>query len=272
MLELQNRGQPIASIFVPTVAISLAAVSLALTFSRLGTQHGYTLFSVYFLLVLAWVVPRLYGYLAFKRLRAQPVDAGSHPELHALLRQLARRAHLQPPRLLIVESDIPNAFAICRNSHDSAVALTRGLLRRLDLHELAGVLGHELAHLKQDRKLSGAATATITGCAMLASNLVRFALIQSAGRNSLTFRLVTRPLAVIAATLHQLTAPRSREFTADALGASICENPLWLASALRKLAVAEPHASAAKYGALCTHPTVGERIRRLEAMAYRAYC
>ena len=222
------------------------------------------------LLIGLWLLQRFSAAVVLRLFRARPLEEAAHPELHRLSRRLARRAGLRPPRLFLVESGTANAFATGRDGRDAAVALTRGLLRLLDEQELAGVLAHELAHLRQRREAGPFSTAALSGSAALLAGVVRSALVFSAGRRGAAYALVTTPLAAIAAALGRRSARSSREFAADAMGARICGNPRWLANALRKIRAAENPAGAVP-GLLSSHPAVAERIHRLEALAYGAY-
>lgn len=221
-------------------------------------------------LLLVWLLRRFSGAIVLRLFRARPVDATAHPDLHRLSQDLARHAGLHPPRLFLVESAVPNAFATGRDGRDASVALTRGLLRLLDEQELAGVLAHELAHLRQRKEAGLFSAASVTGGTALLAGVVRSALVFSAGRRGAAFALVTTPLAACAATLGRRAACSSREFAADVMGARICGNPRWLANALRKIRAVE-HPSQGAAGLLSSHPAVAERIHRLEAMAYGAY-
>lgn len=222
------------------------------------------------LLLFAWLLRRFSGAIVLRLFRARPASAAGHPDLHRLTRQLARRAGLRTPRLFVVESEEPNAFATGRDGRNGAVAVTRGLLQLLDEQELAGVLAHELAHLQQRKEAGPFSTAAVIGGTALLAGLVRSALVFSAGRRGAAFALTKAPLAAVAASLGQRAACGSREFAADVKGARICGNPRWLANALRKIRAAE-HRSSTAPSLLSSHPAVAERIHRLEALAYGAY-
>ncbi len=230
--------------------------------------------------------------------RARPVGPAEAPVLYQTVRDLTRRAGLPMPRVYLVQSDAPNAFATGRNPAHAAVAATTGLLRLLDREELAGVLAHELAHVKHRDTLTGAIAATIAGAIAMLANMMQWALIFGLGRGDdrdegggILGALVMMIVAPLAASLIQMAISRSREFAADAEGARIAGNPLWLASALRKLEAmnrhvimpeAESHPAAAHLFIVnplkgrdiarlfSTHPPTEERIRRLEAMAIQA--
>ncbi len=220
---------------------------------------------------------------------ARPVTERSAPGLYRMVADLARRAGLPTPRIYIIESDQPNAFATGRSPRDAAVAVTRGLVRELDREELAGVIAHELAHIKNRDTLIMTVAATLAGAIGFLANFFLF----FGGTNhrdnplGLVGSLLLMILAPLAATLVQLAISRAREFEADRVGAAICGDPLWLARALerieagarrRPLPSAEAHpATAALFivhpltgGQLArlfqTHPPTQERIRRLLAL------
>jgi len=230
----------------------------------------------------------------------QAEEAGPReaPVLYNTVRELAARADMPMPRVYLVESDAPNAFATGRNPENAAVAATTGLLRILNQPELAGVMAHELAHVQNRDTLTGAIAATIAGAIAMLANMAQMAMLFGAGRSdedkigagSMIGSFLMMILAPLAASLIQMAVSRSREYVADARGAEICGNPMSLANALRKLEEmnrrtllpqAETHPTSAQMLIInplkgenlarlfSTHPATGERIRRLEAMAHR---
>lgn len=231
------------------------------------------------------LVLRMYG--------AQEVDRRTAPEFYGLVEQLAARAGLPMPRVYVIDTLQPNAFATGRDPEHAAVAATTGILRALSTEELAGVMAHELAHVKNRDTLIMTVTATIAGAIGMLAN---FALFFGAGRSNgegghplgAVGGILIAILAPIAAMLVQFAISRSREYEADAEGARICGRPLWLASALGKLETAAkriPNAAAEHnpatahlfivnplhgHGAdnlFSTHPSMENRIRRLREMA-----
>jgi heat shock protein HtpX len=214
--------------------------------------------------------------------RARQVDAASAPEFYAMVEGLARRAALPMPKVYIVEDDAPNAFATGRNPENAAVAATTGLMRMLTRDELAGVMAHELAHVKNRDTLVMTMVATIAGAISMLAN---FGLMfrgdsRSAGIAGLLAVLV----APFAAMIVQMAISRTREFGADALGAEISGNPRALASALAKIsgpAKANPPQAALANPSTAqlyivpvgisemfsTHPATEKRIAALEDMA-----
>lgn len=166
---------------------------------------------------------------------ARQVTERDAPSYYRLVRQLADRANLPMPRVYIIENDQPNAFATGRNPENAAVAATTGLLRILSHEEIAGVMAHELAHVKNRDTLIMTITATIAGAISMLAN---FALFFGGNRNNplgIVGTILIMILAPLGAALVQMAISRTREYAADAEGAAICGHPLWLASALAKL-------------------------------------
>ena len=219
---------------------------------------------------------------------ARPVDERSAPELVGIVRQLASRAGLPMPKFYVIETDQPNAFATGRNPENAAVAATTGLLRRLSSEEVAGVMAHELAHVKNRDTLIMTITATLAGALSMLAN---FALFFGGSRNNplgLIGTLLMMVLAPLAAMLVQMAISRTREYAADRSGAEICGRPLWLASALEKIdaiarridnTAAERNPATAHMfiinplhahaidGLFTTHPKTANRVARLRQMA-----
>jgi heat shock protein HtpX len=228
--------------------------------------------------------------------QARPVDRASAPDLVGLVEQLAARAQIPMPRVYIIEEDQPNAFATGRNPEHAAVAVTSGILRSLSHEELAGVLAHELAHVKHRDTLTMTIAATIAGAVGMLANFAFFfggPRDENGNRSPMSgiVALVAMLLAPIAATLVQLAISRTREYEADRGGAEISGHPLWLASALGRLeqaahAIPNPRAAANPATAhmfivnplagggmdnlFATHPSMANRIRRLREMAGQA--
>jgi heat shock protein HtpX len=212
-------------------------------------------------------------------------EVGPGHRLYEIVRQLAQRAGLPQPRCYVIPQDSPNAFATGRNPDHSAVAATEGILRVLNDAELAGVLGHELAHVKHRDILTSSVAATLAAAIMM---LARFAMFFGGGRSS-DDREGANPIALIAmmilapiaAMLIQAAISRSREYDADAGGAAIAGGPDGLVSALRKIeAVArevpldanpatahmfiiKPFSLSGLTGLFSTHPPTDKRIAAL---------
>ncbi|MFP4405120.1 zinc metalloprotease HtpX [Rhodosalinus sp.] len=209
-------------------------------------------------------------------------------DLRAMVADLARRADMPVPATYIIETDQPNAFATGRNPDNAAVAVTTGLMQRLSREEIAGVIAHELAHIRNRDTLIMTITATFAGAISMLAN---FALFFGGRRDSplgLIGVIAMMFLAPLAAGLVQMAISRSREYEADRVGAEICGEPLWLASALERIQgfasridnnAAERNPATAHmfiinplhahgYDALfSTHPRTENRVAALEAMA-----
>jgi heat shock protein HtpX len=224
---------------------------------------------------------------------AKEVSESDSPEFYGMVRQLASQAGLPMPRVYIVQSDTPNAFATGRNPEHAAVAATTGILRILSREELMGVMAHELSHVKNRDILISSIAATVAGAITYLAHMAQWAAMFGGGRDrdeeggGLLGMLVMAIVAPIAAMLIQMAISRSREYDADKGGALVTGNPLYLANALRKLEMANrqipmeeatpasahmftvnPLTGGGLMSLFSTHPPVEERIRRLESMVY----
>jgi heat shock protein HtpX len=222
---------------------------------------------------------------------AHVVTPAQAPELYRLVQDLTRRAGLPMPQVYLIDTDQPNAFATGRDPHHAAVAVTRGLLQTLDRDELAGVVAHELGHIKNRDTLTMTIAATIAGAIGFLANFAFFFGGSSDNRNNpLGFVgvILMAILAPLAATLVQMAISRTREYSADRMGAEICGKPEALAGALRKIeriATGRVNETAERNPATAhlfiinplhmggvgnlfrTHPATEDRVRRLMAMA-----
>lgn len=224
---------------------------------------------------------------------AIPVSPQSAPELYQLAADLAHRAQIPVPAIYLIDTDQPNAFATGRNPQNAAVAVTRGIMQTLNRDELAGVIAHELAHIKHRDTLTMTVAATIAGAIAMLGNMFMFSGMmgnrdnQNGGGNALG-GLLAIILGPIAAALVQMAVSRAREFEADRGGAEISGKPLALASALAKIQnaagrtvniPAERNPAAASMYIInplhalrmdrlfATHPATEDRIARLQALA-----
>jgi heat shock protein HtpX len=178
--------------------------------------------------------------LALRAHNAQEVDEATAPELVAMVRQLAERAQMPMPRVYVIHDPQPNAFATGRNPQNAAVAATTGIMEILSWEELAGVMAHELAHIRNHDTLTMTITATLAGAI---SSLANFGMFFGGGRDrpNPIAMIAVSVLAPMAAMVVQMAISRSREYEADKLGGEICGNPAWLAGALAKIAGGVAH-------------------------------
>ena len=234
--------------------------------------------------------------LALKMSGAKAVTPAEAPELHRMVEELAARANLPKPAVYIIESDMPNAFATGRSPQKGAVAATTGIMRMLTYDELAGVMAHELAHIKNRDTLISSVAATIAGAITFIANMAQWTLLfggfggdDDEGPNPIV-ALIMIILAPIAAMLVQMAISRTREFGADRGGAEILGDPLPLANALAKLEgwsqtmqeqqldsgvnpatshlyIVNPLTAGGMVNLFRTHPPTEERIARLQEMA-----
>jgi heat shock protein HtpX len=230
------------------------------------------------------IVLRMYG--------AQEVTPAQVPELWSLVSELAQRANLPMPRLYLIPEQAPNAFATGRNPQHAAVAVTMGLLDMMDRQELAGVLAHELSHVKHRDTLIMTIAGSLAGAMSMIANMAMFSAMfggfgddDDEGANPIG-GLLGVLIAPIAASLIQMAISRSREFMADEEGALLTRQPLALARALGKLGawkqrlpmhagspatahlfIVNPFAGGGLSNLFSTHPSTQERIERLQAMA-----
>jgi len=171
--------------------------------------------------------------MVLRMYRASPLPA-SHP-LYKMVADLARNAELPMPKVYEIPNDQPNAFATGRNPENSAVAATTGLLSRLTQEEIAAVMAHELAHIKNRDTTIMVVTATFAGAISMLANFMMFFGNRRDNQMGILGMLAMMILAPLAASLIQMAISRSREYEADRVGAEICGNPMWLASALTKI-------------------------------------
>jgi heat shock protein HtpX len=230
--------------------------------------------------------------IVLRMYNAQEVTEQQAPELYSIVRTLATAGQIPMPKVYIIPEAAPNAFATGRNPQHAAVACTEGLLKMLTRDEIAGVLGHELGHVRNRDTLIMVIAATLGGAISMIANIAQWGLIFGGGRSSddrggnPIAALVGIIVAPIAAMLIQMAISRSREFLADEQGARLSGNPLALASALRKiegyakqapmqhggpatahLFIINPFTAGAFAKLFSTHPPTEERVARLEQFA-----
>lgn len=233
--------------------------------------------------------------IILKSYHAQEINRGQAPELYGLVEKLAKKAELPMPKVCIIRSEVPNAFATGRNPSHAAVCVTTGIMKALDYDEIAGVLAHELSHVKHRDTLIATVAASFAGVVSMVAQIAQWGLIFGGmGRNrdgennplAAIFAIIIAPMA---AMMIQMAISRSREYDADKSGGEICGNPLHLASALEKLDLhARTHrpldgattstahlfivnpltkADISFKSLFSTHPSTKERVARLREQA-----
>jgi heat shock protein HtpX len=229
--------------------------------------------------------------IVLKMYKAQEVSESSAPDLYNIVRNLALIAGLPMPRIFIIPEETPNAFATGRNEKHAVVAVTKGIMSILNKEELEGVIAHELSHIKNKDMLISSIAATIAGAISMLATMAQWAAIFGGGRNSdedngggIIGLIAMTIFAPLAAAVIQMAISRSREYLADAGGASITKNPYGLASALEKLTkasqiipmdakpstahlfIVNPLSGKAFMKLFSTHPPLEDRIARLRSM------
>ncbi len=274
-----------------TFLMALLTVLLVMAGGAIGGRSGMT-----FALVMAGVMNFVSYWFSDKIVLAmygaQEATEAEYPEFFGLVRQLAIQAAIPMPRVYIISSETPNAFATGRNPEHAAVAATSGILRILTRDELMGVMAHELSHVKHRDILISSIAATIAGAVTYLAHMAQWAAFFGGGRDSddegggVFGMLIMAIVAPIAAMLIQMAISRAREYEADKGGAQVTGNPLYLANALKKLQMANqqipmqanaatahmfivnPLTGGGLMSLFSTHPPLEERVRRLEEMAY----
>jgi heat shock protein HtpX len=278
-----------SNMFKTALLLGVLTILLVLIGGALGGEQGML---VAFVLALAmnflsyWFSDKL----VLKMYRAQPIEESQAPALHRIVRTLATRGGIPMPRVYLIPTETPNAFATGRNPQHASVAVTEGIMRILDEEELEGVLAHELSHVKNRDVLIATIAATLAGAITYLAHMAQWAMIfggrrddEEEGGGALGGILMVI-LAPIAAMLIQMAVSRAREFQADATGARLAGKPWGLAKALGKLETASkalpmdaspatahlfivnPLSGRSLLRLFSTHPPVEERIARLRSM------
>ena len=280
-----------SNVFKTGLLLAVLTAVLVLIGGAIGGQQG---------MVIAFVIALVMNFVSYwfsdkmvlAAYGAQPIDEAAAPRLYAIVRRLTTRAGIPMPRVYLVPSETPNAFATGRNPQHAVVAVTEGIMRILDEEELEGVLAHELSHVKNRDVLISTIAATLAGAITYLAHMAQWAAMfggrsrddEEGGSNPIAMILLAI-LAPIAALLVQMAVSRSREFQADATGAKVAGRSFGLAKALEKLQMANqamPMADATPATAhlfivnplsgetlmrlFSTHPPLEERIARLRAM------
>lgn len=282
--------------FKTTILLALLTGVLVAVGGAVGGQSGATI-----MLIISFGM-NFFSYwysdsIVLKMYDARPVSDTQAPDLYNMVKGLAANAGLPMPRVYIIDTDVPNAFATGRNPANGVVAVTTGIMRTLQYEELQGVIAHELAHIKNRDTLISTVVASIAGVISWIGSMAQWAAIFGSGRSDendnggiagLLFTIIIAPLT---ATLIQMGISRSREYEADEAGGKICGNPLALASALQKIEhyakhavmqqatpatshmfIINPLSGAAKsmMSLFSTHPETAKRVAKLEEQAKRA--
>jgi len=264
--------------------------------SALGGRNG-LMISLVFAGIMNFVGYWFSDKIALSMSGAKPVSESEAPDLYRMVRELCRRAELPLPRLYVIPSPTPNAFATGRNPQHSAVAVTSGIVNILNRDELEGVIAHELAHIKNRDILISSVAAMIAGAISQLAHMAQWAMMfggmqrdrddEDSGGGGLLGGLAMMIVGPVAAMLIQMAISRSREYQADATGAAICGRPLSLANALQKLEsgnhrfpmevnpaqaqmyIVNPLTAGGIATLFSTHPPMAERVKRLQDLAYR---
>jgi len=280
-----------SNIFKTGLLLAVLTAMLVVIGGAIGGQQGMVIaffFALAMNLFSYWfsdkMVLAMYG--------ARPIEESQAPALYAIVRRLATKAQIPMPRVYLIPSDTPNAFATGRNPEHAAIAVTEGIMRILDQDELEGVLAHELSHVKNRDVLISTIAATLAGAITYLAHMAQWAAMfggrrddDEGGSNPIAM-IAMAILAPIAAMLVQLAVSRAREYQADATGARLAGRTYGLAKALEKLQMAQqvapmdanpatahlfivnPLSGQMLMNLFSTHPPLEQRIARLRAMKF----
>src|SRR5215475_1922395 len=279
-----------SNVFKTALLLAVLTAMLVLLGGALGGQQGMV---IAFVLALAMNFASYWwsDKIVLAMYRAEPITEAQAPGLYGIVRRLTTKAGIPMPRVYLIPTEQPNAFATGRNPEHAAVAVTEGIMRILDDDELEGVLAHELAHVTNRDVLISTIAATLAGAITTLAHMAQWSAMFGGGRSDDDERggnpialILMAILAPIAALLVQMAVSRSREYQADATGARVAGQPWGLAKALEKLQLAQQVAPMAANPATAhlfivnplsgqtlmtlfsTHPPLEERIARLRAM------
>ena len=280
-----------SNVFKTGLLLAVLTVMLVLIGGAVGGRQG-MLIAFFIAVVMNFVSYWFSDKMVLAAYGAQPIEEASAPRLYAIVHRLATRAGIPMPRVYMIPSETPNAFATGRNPEHAVVAVTEGIMRTLDEEELEGVLAHELSHVKNRDMLISTIAATLAGAITYLAHMAQWAAMfggrgrddEEGGSNPIAMILLAI-LAPIAALLVQMAVSRSREFQADATGAKVAGKSWGLMKALEKLQIANqqmpmadatpatahlfivnPLSGATLSRLFSTHPPLEERIARLRAM------
>ena len=280
-----------SNVFKTGLLLAVLTVMLVLIGGAVGGRQG-MLIAFFIAVVMNFVSYWFSDKMVLAAYGAQPIEEASAPRLYAIVHRLATRAGIPMPRVYMIPSETPNAFATGRNPEHAVVAETEGIMRILDEEELEGVLAHELSHVKNRDMLISTIAATLAGAITYLAHMAQWAAMfggrgrddEEGGSNPIAMILLAI-LAPIAALLVQMAVSRSREFQADATGAKVAGKSWGLMKALEKLQIANqqmpmadatpatahlfivnPLSGATLSRLFSTHPPLEERIARLRAM------
>lgn len=224
--------------------------------------------------------------IVLKMYNARKAEYSEYTKLHDLTKEIVTRASIKMPKLYVIESDNPNAFATGRNENKAVIAVTTGLLELLDERELKGVIAHEVGHIKNKDLLISTVSVTIASAIAYLAVMARWAMIFGRDEDSrgIAELLVLSIVAPISATILRLAISRSREFVADSTGAKIIKDPESLANALIKLEsapklrsgnraaanlfIVNPFSGGNLLNLLSTHPSTAKRVKKLRKLAF----
>jgi heat shock protein HtpX len=284
-----------SNVFKTAILLALLTAMFVLIGGAVGGQQG-MLIAFVMALVMNFISYWWSDKIVLKMYGAQEISEAQAPGLYGMVHRLASKAQIPMPRLYLIPSDQPNAFATGRNPQHAAIAVTEGILRIMSEEELEGVLAHELSHVQNRDTLIMAIAATLAGAITYMAHMAQWAMIFGGGRRDSSDEhesggggviggLLMIVLAPIAAMLIQMAVSRAREYQADASGAQMAGQPWGLAKALEKLEVASKVAPMEATPAtahlfivnpltgggwttlFATHPPIAERVARLRAMA-----
>jgi heat shock protein HtpX len=280
-----------SNIFKTGLLLAVLTAMLVVIGGAIGGQQGMVI-AFFFALAMNFFSYWFSDKMVLAMYGARPIEESQAPGLYAIVRRLATKAQIPMPRVYLIPSDTPNAFATGRNPEHAAVAVTEGIMRILDQDELEGVLAHELSHVKNRDVLISTIAATLAGAITYLAHMAQWAAMfggrrddDEGGSNPIAM-IAMAILAPIAAMLVQLAVSRAREYQADATGARLAGRTWGLAKALEKLQMAQqvapmdanpatahlfivnPLSGQMLMNLFSTHPPLEQRIARLRAMKF----